>query len=260
MTQPDRPEVDDPRLLALAQARQQIAYSSPFNFLCPPWDGLTEDEQHTSLLEARNYLHAALKAGLVSAGVAPATDQTSPSRRAGLRDDIAAVLREHGVVHFGGQVPGDEYDCCADAVLAVLYREWSWLRAEAEDAARDQTALRARLVSALDTAFRAFVSPLSDAGEGMELNDHLADAVLTVLPELAIEEQARRPLVRWHVERQDHDAWCPASTPTRERQRAVEDLEERRTGDPDREFRLVRGTTTYTVEPAAAPGPRVREA
>jgi hypothetical protein len=46
----------------------------------------------------------------------------------------------------------------------------------------DQTALRARLVSALDTAFQTFVSPLSDAGVGLELSEHLADAVLAVLP------------------------------------------------------------------------------
>jgi len=43
-----------------------------------------------------------------------ATDQ------ADLRDRIAAALREHGMVHLGGQVPSDEYDCCAAAVLAVL--------------------------------------------------------------------------------------------------------------------------------------------
>jgi hypothetical protein len=47
--------------------------------------------------------------------------------------------------------------------------------------ATDRAALRARLVSALDTAFQTFVSPLSDAGEGLELSEHLADAVLAVL-------------------------------------------------------------------------------
>jgi hypothetical protein len=46
----------------------------------------------------------------------------------------------------------------------------------------DQTALRAQLISALDTAFQTFVSPLSDAGVGLELSEHLADAVLAVLP------------------------------------------------------------------------------
>ncbi|CAL9651228.1 hypothetical protein [Streptomyces sp. enrichment culture] len=61
-----RPTVDDPRVLALAKARQQIAYESPLNFVCPPWDGLSEQEQETSLLAARNWLHAALRAGLVT--------------------------------------------------------------------------------------------------------------------------------------------------------------------------------------------------
>jgi hypothetical protein len=77
MPQPDRPEVDDPRVLALAKARQQMAYENPFNVVCPPWEGLSSDEQQLSLLDARNYLRAALNAGLcapaVSAGVAAAT-------------------------------------------------------------------------------------------------------------------------------------------------------------------------------------------
>ncbi|GGW99002.1 hypothetical protein [Streptomyces chartreusis] len=43
-----------------------------------------------------------------------------PVDRDALRDRIAATMREHGVVHLGDQVPADEYDCCADAVLPVL--------------------------------------------------------------------------------------------------------------------------------------------
>ncbi|NUR03417.1 MAG: hypothetical protein HOY79_44945 [Streptomyces sp.] len=39
---------------------------------------------------------------------------------AGQRRMIADALREHGMVHLGDQVPANEYDCCADAVLAVL--------------------------------------------------------------------------------------------------------------------------------------------
>lgn len=60
--------------------------------------------------------------------------------------------------------------------------------------------------------------------------------------------ETRRPLVRWHVERRDHDGWFPASHPTRDHQRAAQDLDERRAEHPDRDFRLTRGTTTYTVE------------
>src|SRR5690606_8290441 len=73
-----------------------------------------------------------------SAVVAPPTDQTAPSHRAGLRDRIAAAIWER-------QNPGRRWADCeyrwradaeadTDAVLAVLYRKWPWLRAEAEDA------------------------------------------------------------------------------------------------------------------------------
>jgi hypothetical protein len=131
-----RPEVDDPRVHALAKARQQIAYESPFNFVCPPWDGLTEEEQHLSLLDARNYLHAALKAGLLAAPAVPAP----AADRAALRDRIIAALDNahhthpcpalgdqtwSGCVHYdeAGRVVG--VGSChsgrrADAVLAVL--------------------------------------------------------------------------------------------------------------------------------------------
>lgn len=77
-TTPQRPEVDDPRVLALAKARQHIAHSSVFNVVCPPWDGLTAKEQHLSLLDARNYLHAALDARLVPAAVPPTGQTDAP--------------------------------------------------------------------------------------------------------------------------------------------------------------------------------------
>jgi len=64
--QASRPEVEDPRVLALAQARQQLAHNNTFGLPCPSWDGLTRQEQDLSLAEARNWLHAALDAGLVA--------------------------------------------------------------------------------------------------------------------------------------------------------------------------------------------------
>ncbi|MCZ0207931.1 hypothetical protein OZK63_21195 [Streptomyces sp. UMAF16] len=61
----------------------------------------------------------------------------------------------------------------------------------------DRAALRNRLVSALDAAFRTFASPLSDAvPEGVELSDHLADAVLAVLPEPADRAVVRAEALR----------------------------------------------------------------
>lgn len=120
-----RPEVDDPRVLALATARQQIAYESPFNFVCPPWDGLTSDEQQTSLLDARNYLHAALRAGLVPV---PPADQTTD--RAAAPTDwidghpqleaIAAAVWEQCRTEGTSLVVDDPRNIAVAALAAVL--------------------------------------------------------------------------------------------------------------------------------------------
>jgi len=63
------------------------------------------------------------------------TDPT-PSRRAGLRDEIAAALE--AADYSGNMRRGD----LADSVMPVLYREWPWLRAEAEDAEQQLTEAR----------------------------------------------------------------------------------------------------------------------
>lgn len=65
----------------------------------------------------------------ITSGDAEAMDRAIPSRRAGLRDEIAAALE--AADYRMDMRRGD----LADAVLPVLYREWPWLRAEAEDAA-----------------------------------------------------------------------------------------------------------------------------
>lgn len=83
-------------------------------------------------------------------------DHTTPTRRPGLRDEIAEALiawtyRGKDPEHNGilETVRANAYSR-ADAVLAVLYREWPWLRAEAEETApADQTALRDRTAAAL---------------------------------------------------------------------------------------------------------------
>ena len=75
--------------------------------------------------------------------------QTTPSHRAELRDHIAGVLWPLT------DWDGDELNAerAADAVLAVLYREWPWLRAEAEDAAppADRAAIYAEVAERLAT-------------------------------------------------------------------------------------------------------------
>ncbi|HEY8985714.1 MAG TPA: hypothetical protein VIU15_39855 [Streptomyces sp.] len=67
------------------------------------------------------------------------------------------------------------------------------------------------------------------------------------------EARARRPLTRWYVERHDHDGWAPASSPTRPQDRAIHHLGEQRTEHPGHQFRLVRATTTYTVQTEHTP-------
>lgn len=62
-----------------------------------------------------------------------------PSRRAGLRDDIAAALE--AADYSGSMRRGD----LADSVMPVLYREWPWLRVEADEAGLTDPEVRAQL-------------------------------------------------------------------------------------------------------------------
>lgn len=96
--QTDRPEVDDPRVLALAKARQQRAHQNPFNAgFCPPWDGLDAQEQRLSLLDARNYLRAAIDAGLVAS--VPSVPTTQAADRAALAEDLRYLLNHREPRH-----------------------------------------------------------------------------------------------------------------------------------------------------------------
>ncbi|GIH69463.1 hypothetical protein [Sphaerimonospora thailandensis] len=54
--------LDDPRVLALAKARQQLAHDCAY---CPSWEELTDEEREGSLPDARNYLESAINAGLI---------------------------------------------------------------------------------------------------------------------------------------------------------------------------------------------------
>lgn len=54
--------LDDPRVLALARARRQLAHE--YTYL-QTWEELTDDERASALPNARNYLEAAINAGLI---------------------------------------------------------------------------------------------------------------------------------------------------------------------------------------------------
>lgn len=61
--------------------------------------------------------------------------ETTPSRRAGLRDEISKAIHRYDNHHAlsGNDIPSRHHRGEADAVMAILYREWPWLRAEAEE-------------------------------------------------------------------------------------------------------------------------------
>jgi hypothetical protein len=56
--------LDDPRVLALAKARQQFAHDCTY---LPTREELTDKEREGALPDARNYLESAINAGLVPA-------------------------------------------------------------------------------------------------------------------------------------------------------------------------------------------------
>lgn len=60
--------LDDPRVLVLARARQQLAHE--YTYL-QTWEELTDDEHASALPNARNYLEAAINAGLIGWPEAP---------------------------------------------------------------------------------------------------------------------------------------------------------------------------------------------
>jgi hypothetical protein len=67
----------------------------------------------------------------------PATsNDDTPSRRASLRKEIARAIHRYDYDNLlsGNDTPSKHHHGEAEAVLALLYREWPWLRAEAEDA------------------------------------------------------------------------------------------------------------------------------
>lgn len=75
------------------------------------------------------------------------TNQT-PSRRAGLRDELTAAFRE-AAPSLVGEIDKRDVHELADVARAVLYREWPWLRAEADEAGLTDPEVRAQLAAVI---------------------------------------------------------------------------------------------------------------
>ncbi|MFJ7176450.1 hypothetical protein ACIQXA_08580 [Streptomyces massasporeus] len=139
--------------------------------------GVLEPDKYRPCRDAANQIDPTRKeddvdpeeaAPAAPAAQAPATDQTAPSRRAGLRDEIAAALE--AADYRMDMRRGD----LADAVMPVLYREWPWLRAEAEELEQVRTE-NARMRHELEVMYGgAFDAPSADRAA---LCDRIAEAL-----------------------------------------------------------------------------------
>jgi hypothetical protein len=161
-----------------------------------------------------------------SAGVAPATDRTA------LRDRIRlAIARQYydtvGSDRNLDELEPEEFASFADAVLTVLPAEL--LRAQAE-AHQYRTALQG-------VARRATMLPASTG------QTHPA----AVPP--------HPPHDSWLVELRLEDGEWHVAFPTHDPATALDRLARRREEHPDHEWRLVRETVSYALEPAAAAEP-----
>lgn len=107
-----------------------------------------------------------------------ATDPVTITDPEWLRQQYAAALREHGMVHLGDQVPADEYDCCADAVLAVRDRHLLQLRQRLTLADADLDRYEEHVVGDLNEANIALAR---QAARAEQQRDQLADDLRYVL-------------------------------------------------------------------------------
>lgn len=120
------------------------------------------------------------------------TDQAAPSHRAELREQIAAAIWER-------QNPGRRWADCeyrwradaeadTDAVLAVLYREWPWLRAETEDAASADQAAQWRAAADVVEAMNEGCGQRKPCAS-CDAREDAADALRDTARRLAADEQ-----------------------------------------------------------------------
>ncbi|MET9304960.1 hypothetical protein ABZX68_06425 [Streptomyces cellulosae] len=148
----------------------------------------------------------------VSAAVAPPT-QAAPSLRAGLRDEIVKALGRittvPPVAHRREQ---------ADHVLAVLYREWPWLRAEAEDAEpTDKAAVLREVADELTRKANKLTERVHDLAyfvakdrlREAEILDREATALRRMADETATEESDGARLATLETDLADGPVRCP---------------------------------------------------
>lgn len=196
-------------------------------------------------------LLAAYDASCGAVPVPPPADQTA------LRDRIRrAICEAEGFGWDTDMLEPDEYGEVADAVLAVL---------------PEQTALP---LTAVERQFLTFALGLAAdemASRGSEFGED-DEAALEKLRRVAAEEQpaetraseAHPPSHTWTVESPRRDNWASWGATYDDRDWAVERCESAASTAPQRPFRLVRATTTYTVEaehtpPAVGEQPETQE-
>jgi hypothetical protein len=154
------------------------------------------------------------------------TDQPTPSRRAGLHDEIVRALGQiktiPPVAHRREQ---------ADHVLELLYREWPWLRAEADDPPlRDQLAAAIRALGKSETELAA----LRQVARGYCPNCGRGDAAPSVEDwererqrADSAEEGARRALAQRQEMAEERYAWQQRGDRAEAALARVGDLQER---------------------------------
>lgn len=127
----DRISETDPRVLALARARQQLAHQG---MLHPTWDELTDAERAQALPEVRNWLQAAADAGLLrqacehsraaSTGVL-AHHQFEDAEPVPGMDAEFESQGKGAVIVYAGRCPD-----CREKVYNLALNDWSEITAE----------------------------------------------------------------------------------------------------------------------------------
>jgi hypothetical protein len=178
-----------------------------------------------------------------------ADEQVRPADRAALRDRVRrAVCEAEGFAWDSDMLEPDEYGEVADAVLAVLPApaDRAAVLTEAADKLAEFIALHgptSRTVAGW-TGAEAFLRRLA-------VESAVVDRVAAETP--PAETEAHPPTTTWKVESPRRDQWASWGATYDERDWAQERYESATANAPARPFRLVRATTTYTVEAEHTP-------